>query len=80
MNVHRVLRKASAFFGRDLAIARSYRLVFALEIVEAFLGVATFYYLSRFVSNHELARMLPFGSDYFAFAIVGIAFFDYLTV
>src|ERR1700675_2078420 len=75
-----MLRKVLAFFRRDVAIARSYRMAFALEILEAFFGVATFYYLSRFVSNDELSRALPAGSDYFAFALVGFAFFDYLTV
>jgi ABC-2 type transport system permease protein len=69
-----------AFFKRDVAVARSYRMAFALEVLEAFFGVATFYYLSRFVSNRELAQALPAGSDYFAFALVGFAFFDYLTV
>ncbi len=73
-------RKALAFFRRDVAIARSYRMAFGLEILEAFFGVATFYYLSRFVSNGELTHALPAGSDYFAFALVGFAFFDYLTV
>ena len=80
MKTHRTLRKVLAFFKRDVAIARSYRMAFALEILEAFFGVATFYYLSRFVSNDRLARVLPAGSDYFAFALVGFAFFDYLTV
>ena len=55
-------------------------MAFGLEILEAFFGVATFYYLSRFVSNGELTRALPVGGDYFAFALVGFAFFDYLTV
>jgi ABC-2 type transport system permease protein len=73
-------QKIFAFFRRDLAIARSYRMAFVLEILEAFFGVATFYYLSRFVSNDQLTRALPRGSDYFAFALVGFAFFDYLTV
>jgi len=73
-------RKALAFFRRDVAIARSYRMAFGLEILEAFFGVATFYYLSRFVSNGELTHALPAGSDYFGFALVGFAFFDYLTV
>jgi ABC-2 type transport system permease protein len=80
VSAHSTLRKALAFFKRDLAIARSYRMTFALEILEAFFGVATFYYLSRFVSNAQLAHTLPAGSDYFAFALVGFAFFDYLTV
>ena len=80
MTGHRTLRKVFAFFARDLAIVRSYRMAFVLEILEAFFGVATFYYLSRFVSSDQLNRALPTGSDYFAFALVGIAFFDYLTV
>jgi ABC-2 type transport system permease protein len=80
VSIHGTLRKALAFFNRDLAIARSYRMTFVLEILEAFFGVATFYYLSRFVSNDQLARTLPAGHDYFAFALVGFAFFDYLTV
>jgi ABC-2 type transport system permease protein len=75
-----MLRKVLAFFRRDVAIARSYRVAFALEILEAFFGVATFYYLSQFVSNDQLSLVLPAGSDYFGFALVGFAFFDYLTV
>ncbi len=80
MKSHGTLRKILAFFRRDVAIARSYRMAFALEILEAFFGVATFYYLSRFVSNEQLSLALPPGRDYFAFALVGFAFFDYLTV
>jgi hypothetical protein len=57
-----------------------HRIAFALEILEAFFGVATFYYLSRFVSNDELSHALPAGGDYFGFALVGFAFFGYLTV
>jgi|SRR5579862_7181410 len=80
LNSQRISRKMLAFFKRDVAIARSYRIAFALEILEAFFDVATFYYLSRFVSNAELTHALPVGSDYFAFALVGFALFDYLTV
>ena len=73
-------RKLSAFFWRDFAIARGYRGALLLETLEALFGVATYYYLSRFVDSPELARALPAGSSYFAFALVGLAFFDYLNV
>lgn len=72
--------KILAIFRRDLAIARSYRTLFVLELLEALFGVATFYYLSRFVESTQLARALPQGGSYFAFALVGFAFFDYLSV
>lgn len=74
------LRKIIAFFRRDLAIARSYPGVFVLELLQALLGVGTFYYLSRFVQSQELTRALPQGGNYFAFALIGFAFFDYLGV
>ena len=74
------LRKIAAFFWRDFAIARAYRGALVLETIEALFGVATFFYLSRFVDSPDLQRMLPAGSNYFAFALVGFAFFDYLSV
>jgi len=80
MNLARTLRKIAAFFARDFAIARGYRGALLLETLEALFGVATFYYLSRFVESPELTRALPSGSNYFAFALVGFAFFDYLSV
>ncbi|MGA8409271.1 MAG: ABC transporter permease [Candidatus Acidiferrales bacterium] len=76
----RALRKVAAFFARDFAIARGYRGAFLLEMLEALFGVATFYYLSRFVESPELTKALPAGGSYFAFALVGFAFFDYLSV
>lgn len=80
MNLRRALRTLWAFFRRDLAIARSYRLLFLLEPIEMLFAVATFFYLSRFVQSTELTRALPRGMNYFTFALVGLAFFDYLNV
>jgi len=80
VKIGQTLRKIVAFFWRDLAIAQGYRGAFVLEMLEAFFGVATFYYLSRFVESPQLASALPRGSNYFAFALVGFAFFDYLSV
>jgi len=77
--IRQVLGKLGWFFRRDLAIARSYRIMFLFDILEALLGVAGFYYLSRFVQVPSLANSQPAGG-YFAFAIVGVAFFDYLGV
>jgi ABC-2 type transport system permease protein len=76
----RVLRELWLFFRRDFAIARTYRAPFILEVVEALFGAATFYYVARFVDSPGLSRALPQGGSYFAFALVGFAFFDYLNV
>jgi ABC-2 type transport system permease protein len=73
------LRTMGWFFFRDLAIARSYRLLFVFEMAETLMGVAAFYFLSKFVDVPAFAEKQPVGG-YFAFAVVGFAFFDYLTV
>jgi ABC-2 type transport system permease protein len=74
------LRTIAVFFRRDFAIARGYRGAMVLETIDALFGVATFFFLSRFVESPELESALPPGSNYFAFALVGFAFFDYLSV
>jgi ABC-2 type transport system permease protein len=74
------LRKLALLFRRDLAVARSYRAAFLIDIFQALFGSASFYFLSRFVASSALEKSLPPGTSYFSFALVGIAFFDYLGV
>jgi ABC-2 type transport system permease protein len=75
----RTLRDLLHFFGRDLRIASSYRSPFVLEAIEALFGAAVFYYVARFVDSPELRQVLPQGSSYFAYSLVGFVFFDYLN-
>lgn len=72
-------RGAWLFFLRDLRIASTYKIPFLLETIEALFGTAMLFYVSRFVDSPELRGTLPQGSDYFAFALVGFVFFDYLS-
>jgi ABC-2 type transport system permease protein len=74
------LQKLALLFRRDFAVARSYRAAFVIEISQALFGSASFYFLSRFVQSPTLQKSLPPGTSYFSFALVGIAFFDYLSV
>lgn len=74
------LRKLALLFQRDLAVARTYRAAFAIQLFQALFGSAGFYFLSRFVASPKLEHSLPAGTSYFSFALVGIAFFDYLTI
>jgi ABC-2 type transport system permease protein len=74
------LQKLVLLFRRDFAVARSYRAAFAIEVVQALFASASFYFLSSFVQSPTLEKSLPPGTNYFSFALVGIAFFDYLAV
>jgi ABC-2 type transport system permease protein len=75
----RIFRDLWLFFLRDLRIARTYRSPFILEVVEALFAAAMFFYAARFVDSPELRASLPQGHSYFAYALVGFVFFDYLT-
>jgi ABC-2 type transport system permease protein len=74
----RVLRDMWLFFSRDLRIASTYRSPFILEAIETLFAAAMFFYISRFVDSPELRASLPQGSSYFAYALVGFVYFDYL--
>ncbi len=75
-----LLRKLLVFFQRDLAIENSYRVAFVFQLFETLFAVTSFYYLSHFVESPELTKALPAGNTYFAFALVGVAFLDYMSV
>jgi ABC-2 type transport system permease protein len=78
--VRRTLRKLALLFQRDFAVARSYRAAFLVQAFDALFGVASFYFLSRFIASPQLEKSLPQNTGYFAFALVGLAFFDYLSI
>jgi ABC-2 type transport system permease protein len=80
VGVRATLRKLAMLFRRDLAIARSYRTAFVVDIFYSLFGVASFYFLSRFIDSPQLEKSLPQGANYFSFALVGLAFFDYLGI
>jgi ABC-2 type transport system permease protein len=75
----RAFREVWVFFWRDLTIARTYRTAFLFEAIQALFGVAMFYYVARFVDSPQLQHALPEGESYFAFTLIGVAFFDYLN-
>ncbi|HWF12214.1 MAG TPA: ABC transporter permease [Candidatus Acidoferrales bacterium] len=74
------LRKLMLIFRRDFTVARSYRFAFVINLFQALFGTASFYFLSRFIESPTLQKSLPAGTNYFSFVLVGIAFFDYLSV
>jgi ABC-2 type transport system permease protein len=74
------VRVALAFLKRDFLIATSYRVAFALDIVYIFFIVPLFYFASRLFTDSNSAFLAPYGGNYFAFLLVGVAFLDYLAL
>lgn len=75
-----VLLKAWAFIRRDLLIEASYRSAFVLQFGGVFVSIGIWYFLSGMIRGVAPGLLGGGGIDYFAFIVVGIAFYHYLTV
>ena len=69
-----------AFVVRDFVIARSYRIGFILTLGSAVGSVLIFYFLSRAIGASVGSTVAPYGSDYFGFVVIGVAFTQVVTV
>ncbi len=78
--IERLKLKSIAFIKRDFLIAASYRLKFLLQIAGIFLSTLMFFFLSKLIGQGVSIQLEPYGGDYFAFVLIGIAFTDYLSV
>jgi ABC-2 type transport system permease protein len=75
------VRIASALTKRDMLSETSYRLSFFMQVVEIFLTVTALFFLSRLIGQNTINQYLkPYGGNYFAFALIGVAFYGYFNV
>ena len=72
--------KPLSFLKRDFLIDISYKLKFLLQIGGIFISTLMLFFLSRLVGTGVANQMEPYGGNYFAFVLIGVAFADYLTV
>lgn len=74
-----LLHLLRAFLKRDYLLASSSRLAFVWQITSIFFAAPILYYLGRLIQPAASRHLAPFGGDYFAFVIVGVAFFGFLS-
>ncbi len=55
-------RELWLYFWRDLMIARTYRIPFVIDAIQALFGATMFFYAARFVDSPQLRSSLPPGS------------------
>ena len=72
--------KMKAFFYRDLTSDATYKVAFLLQLVGMFVSVLTYFFLSRLMGDVGTEYLKPYGGNYFAFVLIGIAFISYLNV
>jgi ABC-type multidrug transport system ATPase subunit/ABC-type multidrug transport system permease subunit len=75
------VRAAHALFKRDMLSETSYRFSLFMQIVEILMTVAALFFLSRLVGQDTIDKYLTsYNGNYFAFAIIGVAFYGYFNV
>jgi ABC-2 type transport system permease protein len=68
-----------AFIKKDAGIAVSYRLQFIFQFSQVFFSVAIIYFIGKMIENTGGSSLLKvYGSDYFSFALVGLAVTGFL--
>lgn len=77
---HNIFMKSLAFLKRDFLIDISYKLKFLLQVGGIFISTLMLFFLSRLVGTGVANQMEPYGGNYFAFVLIGVAFTDYLSV
>lgn len=65
---------------RDLLSATSYRLGFTFQFVGPLLMIVSFFFLSRLLEDTTVEELVPYGGEYFPFALVGLVFASYSGV
>lgn len=73
------MRKAFAFFKRDVLMDVGYRFSFVFHLLGVVASMTSYYFLARFVATAQIPGLQAYGNDYFTFVIVGVALHDYLA-
>ena len=74
------MHRALAFLRRDWRLQLSYRFSFLLQFFGIFFNLLVFYFLSKLVGDSAAPYLEPYGGDYFAFVLIGLAFSGYFGV
>lgn len=72
------LRKVWAYMKKEFLIEMSYRFAFVFSLLGIFTSIATYFFIDRLFGRQMTPDLAPFGAPYFAYVLVGNAFFAYV--
>jgi ABC-2 type transport system permease protein len=75
-----LLYKAWAFLKRDFCIESGYKTSFLMRLAESMMLLVFFYFLGGLINSHTSAMLNRYGSSYFSFAMIGLAFARYFDL
>lgn len=74
------LYKAWAFIKRDYRIESGYKTNFLMRAVESMMLLVFFYFLGGLINSQDSGMLSRYGSHYFPFAMIGLAFARYFDL
>lgn len=75
-----LLYKAIAFIKRDFRIESGYQAAFIMGLVEAVMLLVVFHFIGQLITPQASASLSRYGSTYFPFVLVGVAFARYFDL
>jgi len=72
------LRKVWAYMKKEFLIQMSYKFGLAFSVFGIFTGIATYFFIDRLFGHRMTPDLARFGTPYFAYVLVGSAFFAYM--
>ncbi|MGB2631049.1 MAG: ABC transporter permease [Candidatus Omnitrophota bacterium] len=74
------LQKILLFLKKDIRLELSYKLSFMLRVLSIGLFCLVFFFLARMLGESQIKTLEKYNGDYFAFALIGMAFYSFFTV
>ena len=71
-------RKVWAYIKKEILIELSYKFAFMFSVFGIFTTIATYFFIDRLFGRQVTPELAPFGTPYFAYVLVGNAFFAYV--
>jgi ABC-2 type transport system permease protein len=75
-----LFHKALAFIKRDFCIESGYQAAFVMGLFEAIMLLVVFHFIGQLISPQASASLGKYGTKYFPFALVGVAFARYFDL
>jgi len=75
-----MIHKAGIFLRRDFQTQASYRLNFIMRLARIIIATAVFYFISQAVGTAVGSYLQSYDTDYFHFALLGVAFYPFVSL
>jgi ABC-2 type transport system permease protein len=74
------LNKAAAFIKRDFSIASGYQAEFVMGLLQSVMLLVVLHFIGQLVPSSDSSALSKYGTGYFPFALVGVAFARYFDL